>query len=81
MEWLDGIMGCRQLDAEYLIINDHDEYNHLKASLTHLRVNNDSLLPNQYYIGLEDQMRSLQILLYYLYFRVNFDAILICFFI
>jgi hypothetical protein len=57
MEWIDAIMECRFINAEFVIIETLDELNHIKDALKHFLVK-DSLFNSSYYIGAEDQLRS-----------------------
>lgn len=58
IEWLDAIMQCRFINAEFLIIESEEEFHNITESLK-IIYSKDSNLNRSYYIGAEDQLRRI----------------------
>ena len=57
MEWIDAIMECRFINAEFLVIESEDEFLNIIEALKSYTAKN-LFFNNSYYIGAEDQLRS-----------------------
>jgi hypothetical protein len=51
-------MQCRFINAEFLIIESDDEFKNITETLNQKLTLKDSFFNNSFYIGAEDQLRS-----------------------